>query len=132
MVLDLVPSSPSPLRVGPPGDIPIPLRSIGCLPVVASLLPPGTAADAAFGPSGLKSLTARDVGGRSPTKSRRRRKIALSHTVATGLQAWKGKLISGRFDAIGPKYLQGRNMNMLLSKFSAPGYLTPVRTGLAP
>ena len=35
--------------------MPIPLRFIGCLPVVASLLPPGTAADAAFGPSGLKS-----------------------------------------------------------------------------
>jgi len=40
--------SPSPLRVGPPRDMPIPLRCIGCLPVVASLLPPGTAADAAF------------------------------------------------------------------------------------
>ena len=52
---DYHPFSPSPLRVGPPGDMPIPLRFIGCLPVVASLLPPGTAADAAFGPSGLKS-----------------------------------------------------------------------------
>ena len=49
---DYHPFSPSPLRVGPPGDMPIPLRFIGCLPVVASLLPPGTAADAAFGPSG--------------------------------------------------------------------------------
>ena len=27
----------------PRGGMPIPLRSIGCLPVVASLLPPGTA-----------------------------------------------------------------------------------------
>ena len=36
-------SSPSPLCGGPPGDMPIPLCSIGCLSVVASLLPPGTA-----------------------------------------------------------------------------------------
>ena len=39
---DSIPFPPSPLCGGPPGDMPIPLRSIGCLPVVASLLPPGT------------------------------------------------------------------------------------------
>ncbi|MBP5172537.1 MAG: hypothetical protein J6037_02385 [Bacteroidales bacterium] len=36
-----------------PKGMPITLRFIGCLSVVASLLPHGTAADAAIGPSGL-------------------------------------------------------------------------------
>ena len=39
----------------PPGACRFRYRSIGCLPVVASLLPYGTAADAALGPSASKA-----------------------------------------------------------------------------
>ncbi|MBR6457566.1 MAG: hypothetical protein IKS71_03105 [Bacteroidales bacterium] len=52
-MLSAVRDSPPLLRSCPDGAYRLRFALGGCLPVVASLLPYGTAADAAIGPSGL-------------------------------------------------------------------------------